>query len=103
MSRVRKSCADHECRCVLCNCQKMVQAAVTLRLPNSYARFGSDIERHGILLPPGDLLSSVVNDEELFDSLHVSGRDDALAGLSLMLMLGRYCSVSVGCLDGVEA
>ncbi len=95
MSRVRLSCADHECWCVYCNCHRMVMAATSLRLPNSYACFGSDIERRGVRLPPGDLLTSVVNNEELFDSLHVGGNDDALAGLSLLLMLGRFGTCSI--------
>lgn len=103
MNRVRRSCADHDCHCVLCNCQRMAAEAVSFRIPDAYARFGSDIIRRGIRLPPGDLMTSVVKDEELFDALHIRGPDDSVVGLSLMLMLGRYCSVSIGYPDAADA
>ncbi len=95
-SRVSKSCADHACGCVYCSCAQMLWWAVGFRCPEQYACFGSDVMRHGVRLPPGDLAPGIVIDEALFDDLVVPANgDSARSGLSLMLMLGRFVDVGV--------
>lgn len=94
-SRVALSCADHACGCVYCSCQQMTNQAVGFRCPQQYARFGSDVQRHGFRLPPADLAPGIIIDEALFTDLVVTAPDDAAAGLALMFMLGRFCDTTL--------
>lgn len=73
----------------------MSQQAVGFRCPQQYARFGSDLMRNGFRLPPADLSPGIIIDEALFEDLVVKAPDGALAGLSLMLMLGRFGELSM--------
>lgn len=77
----------------------MSQQAIGFRCPQQYARFGSDVMRNGHRLPPGDLAPGIIIDELLFEDLVVKAPDDAAAGLSLILMLGRFGDLSLALHD----
>ncbi len=96
--KISRSCADHQCGCVYCTCGAMLGAAISFKTPQSYARFGSDcVTAYGYRLPPSDMAPSIVRDDWLDELPTVRAPDNALAGLALMWMIGRFatCSLAV--------
>lgn len=78
----------------------MALAAVGLKLPESYKRFGSDVvNEFGFRSPPSDLAPSILLDGcfDYFEDLIINDRDNAVAGLALMWMIGRFgtCTLEV--------